>query len=56
MKELKPCPFCGGEAYPVGTTLGVMFICKQCKCWVTFPWKEDAKHQKELWNRRYNES
>ena len=59
MAELKPCPFCGGEAnlvkrkfktgfYPSGGTYYVN--CKVC-CITTQP-RRKAEDVIELWNRR----
>jgi Lar family restriction alleviation protein len=56
MSELKPCPFCGGEAHIAhqsAFTEGVI-ICDSCKAMVCFPWykAETNFHLAEAWNRR----
>ena len=48
-KELKPCPFCGGEAEIVGYTI-FWATCKECTAETKdFDTKEEAI---EAWNRR----
>lgn len=54
MDELKPCPFCGGEAfvYFSGTVSNGLFkevICKKCHCSTDRMRNDDAI---EAWNRR----
>ena len=53
MTEIKPCPFCGGEAEVRAYTLTLQFVqCKVCNASSTaFPNNEDAI---KSWNRRYN--
>lgn len=49
MDELKPCPFCGGEAEIRGD--GYFWI--QCKyCWAETTGSEDMAEAIEAWNRR----
>ena len=51
MDELKPCPFCGGEAAFLGETQSIK--CKQCGGMfiVTNPFTTRLE-AKEAWNRR----
>lgn len=52
MNELKPCPFCGGEAEAVLQTK--VIHCKKCK--ITFFTQQTAKDRLiEAWNRRAGE-
>lgn len=62
MTELKPCPFCGGEAnivkrkfksgfYPSGGTYYV-----HCKnCFITTQPRRTQKYVIKIWNRRTND-
>lgn len=49
--ELKPCPFCGGEAIIDGCddTLWIV-ICKECNASIGY--KETKEEAIEAWNRR----
>ena len=54
--ELKPCPFCAGEARIVHNepyTLGAI-VCDTCKALVMFPWykTESQLDLKEEWDKR----
>ena len=55
MADLKPCPFCGGEAEIFrGTTYGFRPLyeprCIKCECWIgIYDTEEQAT---EAWNRR----
>ena len=51
MAELKPCPFCGGEAVFIGDTASIK--CKNCggAFFVTNPLISRLE-AKEAWNRR----
>ena len=58
MAELKPCPFCGGEAFAVNFTYAITeghwkmwsVDCPKCRCQSgDFVTKEEAI---EAWNRR----
>ncbi|MGN0654432.1 MAG: Lar family restriction alleviation protein [Oscillospiraceae bacterium] len=55
MSELKPCPFCGGEADFIGDTSTIK--CKTCGgafiCTSPLISRLDAK---EAWNRRYGDN
>lgn len=51
MNELKPCPFCGGEARI--NAYGFNQYSVDCKiCWVETPRKSGVKNAIESWNRR----
>lgn len=54
MTELKPCPFCGGEAYVARNGYGYDWYgcgCKRCR--VQFRCDSDTEEEaRELWNRR----
>lgn len=63
LKELKPCPFCGGEAYLKSAcsetvVVGIIpvneykVICKKCRC-NSGEWMQKSKAI-EAWNRRKN--
>ncbi len=63
MAELKPCPFCGGEAMLIsfGDFTGNYFdvSCKSIGCYA-FRWTDDARYTNkdaaiEAWNRRAND-
>lgn len=55
-KELKRCPFCGGEAVEEVRRFGLEKIdrygagCPRCCVW--FGWYEDEDEAIERWNRR----
>ena len=52
MKELKKCPFCGGEAEIAGYKI-FWVICKECTAETkSFDTREEAI---EAWNRRVKE-
>lgn len=55
-KELKPCPFCGGEVKtcdePVdANTTGHYFMCSNCNMTAYFDYL-DEEESNEAWNRR----
>lgn len=51
--ELKPCPFCGGEAYMTHLPLSGAYEARCIKCDIgTWPCL-DRKSAVEKWNRRY---
>lgn len=61
MTELKPCPFCGGEAVLIKRKLKTEFYpsdgsyyahCK--KCIITTQPRKNAESVIEAWNRRVN--
>lgn len=53
--ELKPCPFCGGEAettevFLYGKTAGYVICCNKCSCELKmYSSKQNAE---KAWNRR----
>lgn len=53
--ELKPCPFCGGEAETIksflyGQVTGYIVCCKKCKCESSmYSSKQNAE---KSWNKR----
>lgn len=56
MKELKPCPFCGGEVYIVKGVTGLhMIFCEDCGLTASFQNKEGKKEAIKAWNRRVKE-
>lgn len=63
MNELKPCPFCGGEAeFIQERILGLYAVwCKNCKCQTMcqFDFGEGLEVSKQksayVWNRRVEE-
>lgn len=57
MKELKPCPFCGGEIKKVIAPImnTVMFVCDKCGADVCFYGAEYDPKATKAWNRRVKE-
>ena len=58
-QELKPCPFCGGEAELVDTGYWSSVICKQCRT-TSNAFVHSAKYcsadkATEAWNRRVDD-
>lgn len=53
MSELKPCPFCGGEA-SVEIKWGNWFLvrCNNCPCDLGRSWFPKKRQAIEAWNRR----
>ena len=49
MSEIKPCPFCGGEALWTGYHEGVL-ICEGCE--VSTPITGDRDEAIRIWNNR----
>ena len=53
MAELKPCPFCGGEAETRKDSLGTWKArCTKCSAEVGRYWFHTKNHAIEAWNRR----
>ena len=53
MAELKPCPFCGGEAKLAEGELGQWIVrCTKCPCDVGRYWFSRKADAKKAWNRR----
>lgn len=54
MAELKPCPFCGGEAEIVENDCFVDVCCKNLRCrgWASCLEYKTKKEAIEAWNRR----
>lgn len=54
MKELKPCPFCGGKIEKVNSPMmnTVMFVCHKCGVDVCFYGAEHEPKASKAWNRR----
>lgn len=53
MEELKPCPFCGGEAKIFTPTISTYIMCKECKASTNL--YSQSEEAIEAWNRRYND-
>ena len=54
-RELKPCPFCGGEAHIRKTDLGTYRIyCSQCPTTFGRYWSWTKQEITNAWNRRAN--
>lgn len=59
-EELKPCPFCGGEAkmhaafaHGVASRVGVYVECGSCGAWSKTQWGDGAQGKAaDAWNRR----
>ena len=53
MAELKPCPFCGGEAKMANTDIGGWPVyCINCPCDYGRYWFATKQKAIEAWNRR----
>ena len=50
MEELKPCPFCGGEATIRGGRKCYWVRCTNCGCETTV--RDSQEEVIEIWNRR----
>lgn len=48
--ELKPCPFCGGEAIIEDVVYNYAVMCTRCRCETRWEPNEDAVI--DIWNRR----
>lgn len=59
MTELKPCPFCGGEAEVCSTgTYGIKFFYRiNCKryCCIQVEFYSNKEDAAEAWNQRVND-
>lgn len=60
MAELKPCPFCGGEAHlieysVIGFPVEYGVKCEKCSA-MTYPKWITAMQAVEAWNRRVNDA
>ena len=49
--ELKPCPFCGGEARPFAKDYNINHD-KDCILEDNFSWIVKGGHKEKAWNRR----
>lgn len=49
-EELKPCPFCGGEAILEWEGDSYVISCKECNAEITF--EQTRKSAIKAWNRR----
>lgn len=54
MEELKPCPFCGGEAVRKCIFPNRYFFVECKNCHVSLPFKGTKEEAIEAWNRRVN--
>ena len=50
MRELKPCPFCGGEATHGKYWHGWIVICSECGCKSVYAFSPEEAI--DAWNRR----
>lgn len=61
-EELKPCPFCGGEAYMEGDLVkkqdgfGFWFVACKNNCGVMLGYFPTDDKAIKAWNKRYNEN
>ena len=53
MTELKPCPFCGGEAFIHKE--GDSYFVECIDCWVKMPDCDSEEWAEHYWNRRTND-
>lgn len=56
--EIKPCPFCGGEAAVECSGGAFAIVCRSCGCRTatrTKGWKPSYEEAAEAWNRRSND-
>lgn len=57
-RELKPCPFCGCGANPMGLQVNLVQEGRQVGCWLCGargPWCSDYKEATRRWNTRLAE-
>ena len=52
MSDLKPCPFCGGDAIVVTDAPEIYIKCRVCHATND----QETGHQVEAWNQRIKES
>ena len=53
MKDLLPCPFCGGEAeFEVYGGTACAVVCQTCQCGTSTVCLDDGTQAVEAWNRR----
>ena len=52
MSELKPCPFCGGNASVRKESMWYEVCCDDCPCNVGRCWFAKREEAIEAWNRR----
>lgn len=52
MIELKPCPFCGGQAN-TSDVIGIRVECYDCE--IHTCWYETEEQAVEIWNKRVGE-
>lgn len=56
MDNLKPCPFCGGEAAIIEAVDGVRFVAGCLHCGIELPFLYDTNEEAiEAWNTRKGE-
>ena len=60
MTELKPCPFCGGNAEFIenmemwGTEPHKMYMVRCSNCYVKTQYRDNIDKATKVWNRRVN--
>ena len=55
MADLKPCPFCGGEATVKKDNFGNVRVgCTKCPCDIGRSWFTTKREAVRAWNRRAN--
>lgn len=52
MAELKPCPFCGGEAEIISGFGKYTVQCKKGGCMANISWASNKDYAIKAWNRR----
>jgi Lar family restriction alleviation protein len=52
MEEIKPCPFCGGEAWVCRTGILFYISCKNYECGANYHTKPTRKEAIQAWNQR----
>lgn len=56
MTDLKPCPFCGGEARIHFSVWGDSYYAKCCKCLAETKVHQTEAEAIEAWNRRASDA